>query len=300
MFDNEYYDQSHNISCEIPQQSPADVSMDMEVDPHCYSSDNADESLSDSDNDFVESNKQLPYSNLAEALLYFYVNFNISDAAMYFLLSVLCVYGVNVPPTIYRLKNTSVVAVKADFYNKDYVYFGIIEGLTRLINKGITLSSNALRLVFHFDVLPLFRSSSVNIWPILCKVRCNAVSYIFPVSFYCGLTKPNLNFYTEKFARELRSVRNNGFKINNVDYVLENTLLLLIRQVKALSWEQKCTPATIVVHIAKFTANITKDVLFLYEKVLQGQIPTNSYLLLSSPAITFCVIFQCIVCKRAT
>jgi len=83
-------------------------------------------------------------------------------------------------------------------------HFGIAAGISSLDLSQF--ESNELKLQFNIDGLPLFKSSSVEFWPILCLAK-NTLTAPFVVGLYSGKKKPSsLNEYLDEFVRDLNSV----------------------------------------------------------------------------------------------
>jgi len=76
-------------------------------------------------------------------------------------------------------------------------------------------------LQFNFDGLPLFKSSSIEFWPILCLIRLFKFSP-FVVGVYCGAKKPpNLTDYVQDFVTELSSLLESGIMFNGIYFSVE-------------------------------------------------------------------------------
>lgn len=97
-----------------------------------------------------------------------------------------------------------------------YAYFGIekgishISGLKSLISKGISLQ-------FNIDGLPLFKSSNVQLWPIMCSINRGHVPFI--VGMFCGTGKPSpVKEYLADFLKELHKLTVNGIKFEDKTY----------------------------------------------------------------------------------
>ena len=85
-----------------------------------------------------------------------------------------------------------------------YLYLGIYNGVSRLLNlyKGNGKDLNPISLVVNIDGLPLFQSSSTQLWPILCSF--SGLSPFF-VAVYCGTHKPDpvsdfINDFLEEYS----------------------------------------------------------------------------------------------------
>ena len=68
-----------------------------------------------------------------------------------------------------------------------------------------------ITLQFNIDDLPLFHSSSVNAWPILCdSPELNIIPFV--VALFVGKRKPSLELLLAEFVTELTSIFVNGFR----------------------------------------------------------------------------------------
>lgn len=73
-----------------------------------------------------------------------------------------------------------------------------------------TLINNVIQLDFNVDGLPLFKSSSVEVWPILLQIDDSPCM----VSLFCGSGKPDpLELFLEDFIEEI-----NYLILNNLEY----------------------------------------------------------------------------------
>ncbi|XP_031338854.1 uncharacterized protein LOC116172972 [Photinus pyralis] len=98
------------------------------------------------------------------------------------------------------------------------VYLGISPNLQRILSPLISTSPNLIniKLAFNVDGLPLFKSSNVNIWPILCQIKSITVEP-FVVAIFSGSGKPvPLSTYLEDFVEELKVLIHNGIEINGI------------------------------------------------------------------------------------
>ena len=72
-----------------------------------------------------------------------------------------------------------------------------------------------LSLTFSCDGVPIFKSSTCSIWPILCTVNELPASlrkkHVLLVSLWFGSDKPNMHVYFEPFVKETSDLYSNGF-----------------------------------------------------------------------------------------
>ncbi|XP_065641167.1 uncharacterized protein LOC136073496 [Hydra vulgaris] len=88
----------------------------------------------------------------------------------------------------------------------EYIYFGLQKCILKILNKLSNI--NKIDLVVNIDGFPLYKSSSVEIWPILCQF---SISLPFSVAIFCGNAKPSSESeFLEDFLEELTSLSFNG------------------------------------------------------------------------------------------
>lgn len=91
-----------------------------------------------------------------------------------------------------------------------YVYFGVEKGIHKtLTNHSLFCINNSdIKLMFNIDGIPLFKSSNVQMWPILCSFNGYEV---FIVALYCGISKPtSVEEYLKDLVDELATLTANG------------------------------------------------------------------------------------------
>ena len=96
----------------------------------------------------------------------------------------------------------------------EYVYFSVSETLKKCVNV-LLHKNHEIHVQFNIDGLPLYNSSTINWWPILCKVSCEPDVYKpVPVAVYGGNGKPhNLEEFTKEFIQEVNELQLNGISI---------------------------------------------------------------------------------------
>lgn len=69
-----------------------------------------------------------------------------------------------------------------------YIYLGLEKGILQRLYNTDGYSDNVVNLLVNVDGLPLYKSSSLELWPIICSFdRCKP----FIVALYCGVGKPS-------------------------------------------------------------------------------------------------------------
>ncbi len=88
-----------------------------------------------------------------------------------------------------------------------YAYFGIASGILKVLSQRPGIVEH-LHLCFNIDGVPLFKSSNLQMWPILCNFHDFAP---FIVALYCGVAKPNsVEEYLSDFLQELQQLQQDG------------------------------------------------------------------------------------------
>ena len=149
----------------------------------------------------------------------FCIKWKVTREASNELLLLLSRHGVQGLPRDCRAAKHSLRVVKnvVDVGSGSYYHFGVKKELQRNLSLYKNLNSD-LQLQFNIDGLPLFRSSPVDFWPILCRVMWSGgISAVFPVGLFCGKSKPNsVDEYLKLFLQELRAVLANGIELSGV------------------------------------------------------------------------------------
>ena len=101
----------------------------------------------------------------------------------------------------------------------EFVYIGIAKQLQLIINASLHTGS-ILELQFSTDGLPLFKSSSIEFWPILGKVHNYQNIYKpFVIAIYCGSGKPkSATLFFREFVEELNGLLKDGIDINGIHF----------------------------------------------------------------------------------
>lgn len=95
----------------------------------------------------------------------------------------------------------------------NYYHFGLKEGIIRY--SSILSLSEHIMIAIGVDGLPISKSSSSQLWPILAYIMPHN-SYVFPVRIYHGYQKPqDSNDFLHDFITEVLELTTNGIIINN-------------------------------------------------------------------------------------
>lgn len=193
----------------VNSESDADIS-DIDI---------SDTDISDTDSsinsDSCSELSDIPeeFGNIKENLIEWSLNFNISHAAVSSLLKVLRRHHPedNLPLTAKTLLETDRRLNVTKLSEKEsYKYFGISKGLKSLIERH-PFELRVVHLLFNVDGLPVYKSSSLQFWNILCSVKeLDSEPYI--VALYSGDSKPPLDFYMRDFISESLKLETDGLQ----------------------------------------------------------------------------------------
>lgn len=124
--------------------------------------------------------------------------------------------GINVPKTTKKLLHKK---LKTPFVTRTvnpgkYFHFGLKNQILKL--DDLLNNIEEIHLDIGIDGIPLFKSSSVGLWPILGKIVNLNIYSIFIIGIYCGNKKPVcINSYLHDFVVELKDICVTGIAFNN-------------------------------------------------------------------------------------
>lgn len=116
----------------------------------------------------------------------------------------------------------------------EFVYFGLEKYLQQCVNSKLH-EVHHLQLLINVDGIPLYKSSSIQFWPILCKVFNQPDIYkLFVVAVCCGKQKPiNANNYLRKFVAEVNHLQEVGIQINDLLFQISIKAFICDRPARA-------------------------------------------------------------------
>nr|XP_047125729.1 uncharacterized protein LOC124807648 [Hydra vulgaris] len=164
---------------------------------------------------FSESNDP-NLTSFNENLANWAISFNISQNATTHLLQILKPTVPSVPKDARTLHHTQRKIDIKNVAGGEYFYFGIKYWLSKFLTM---VSPNPelkeLKLHVNIDGIPIFKSSSSCIWPILGSFK-EISDNVFPIAIFCSSSKPNpLTAYLKDFIAELKFLEKSPFEDNN-------------------------------------------------------------------------------------
>ncbi|XP_065684065.1 uncharacterized protein LOC136096576 [Hydra vulgaris] len=160
--------------------------------------------------DIVQSKSSSLNFNLKEKLAICAIKHRGSSASINEILEILQGEGLQVPKDYRTLLHTPCRTSVVSKCGGEYVHFGLRNGILKVLSQ--IPECTEIKLNFNVDGIPLFKSSSCHLWPILCKF---STGDIFICSLFCGVSKPNsLNDFLNDFLNDYKDLHTNGLIFN--------------------------------------------------------------------------------------
>lgn len=97
-----------------------------------------------------------------------------------------------------------------------YHHFGLNFALESYLKSLNGLQPDLIEVLVGIDGLPISKSSTSQVWPILCSLKCalsSVASKVYPIGIYHGHEKPFCsNDYLKDFIEDAENLSRNGFK----------------------------------------------------------------------------------------
>lgn len=145
------------------------------------------------------------------------VKYNISHVALNELMAGIKPYCPQLPKDARTLLRT-IRKVNAEGEPKNYYHFGLRNCIENLLSRQSFINLSIIEVYINIDGLPLFKSSSSEVYPILCSIISNC-SEVGVVGIYNGNQKPpDANIFLQSFVKEARDLTINGIEIKGQIY----------------------------------------------------------------------------------
>lgn len=153
--------------------------------------------------------------NLSFQLRDWAVQYKISQAALNNLLKILIPLHSKLPLDSRTLLKTTLYMPTQQLEKGELCYMGISQTLKQFVSR-CSLSqlgrNNIINISFNIDGLPLFKSSNIQLWPILGLIKNCPKEKPFVIAIYCGTSKPSpLDIFLKDFVNELCQLLQEGF-----------------------------------------------------------------------------------------
>ena len=197
---------------------------------------------------------------------------------MLLILTVLKEEGCDVPSSIYLFKKPNlkpkVDIVKPNLRTEgSFTYLSILENLRYCISHRL-FSLNCkfvdLKIKIGIDGIPIFKSSPINLWPILFSIDNVGFSKPLPIAVFVGVGKPKLTDFLSKLAQELITLKNyvevksQYVKISNVTFICDAPARAFCQGTKGHAGYFSCS----VCRIPGTYCHVSKKVIFPFDGTL--------------------------------
>ena len=174
-----------------------------------------------SDKNAEESTESIQTNvSLSQSLKEWAIQNNITHTAVNSLLKLMHKFHPQLPLDARTLLDTKTCDIEKITDTSEFAYFGVEKTLTSLLEQEIKLIDDTVRLNIHFDGIPIYKSSSVSFWPILCSIHGTS-SLLFAIAIYYTDKKPDINIYLQKFCLEMKELMAIGIKVKNKIYKIK-------------------------------------------------------------------------------
>jgi len=141
------------------------------------------------------------------------IKYNISHVALNELITGIKPYCPQLPKDARTLLGTLRRVNAKGVEPKNYYHFGLKNCIENLLSRQSYINLSIIEVYINIDGLPLFKSSSSEVYPILCSVLPN-YSEVGVVGIYNGNEKPpDANIFLQSFVEEARDLTINGIEI---------------------------------------------------------------------------------------
>ena len=183
--------------------------------------------------------------DLRSKLRYWAVSHNIPHSALRKLLGILQPSHPDLPLDPRTLLCTGTVKDIVPSNGGFYYHHGVKKALTTWI--GVShYNDGDIKIQINIDGLPVFRSSSVQLWPILGLVKGEVVTKPFIIGLFIGRTKPSVDFLNI-FVEEMETLMANGMTVQDQHFnilisgiICDTPARCLIKQSKLYSGYHGC------------------------------------------------------------
>lgn len=130
----------------------------------------------------------------------------------------------NFPKCAKTLLRTPRSSVITEIFPGQYCHLGVEYGILQFLSRNKNTVSSPIQIQIGIDGLPISKSSSNQLWPILGRIMPD--DKVFLIGCYFGKTKPaDANKFLQQFVDEISNLINNGITYN------ETTFSILIHSI---------------------------------------------------------------------
>jgi len=202
------------------------------------SGDESDCNSSSSDGEWGESKND----SIASFLNDWAMKHNISRVALNELLVYLRIFDKTLPKDSRTLLKTTTDYDIRSIQGGSYHHFGLQSALSKILSKATLTENSVVSLQLSVDGLPIFKSSSTQFWPILCRIVYPFETEPFVTGLYCGSSKPrDISEYLQELVSELK-VLETGLSVEGVNFPVRINVSCVICDAPARAYVKQIKP----------------------------------------------------------
>lgn len=199
------------------EESEGEVTCEDDFDIFFSGVHDCDSASSSSDDDLFSD------TNLGEMLAGWIRDHNIPSTAVNSLLHILHRYHPGLPLESRTVLHTARTAsIKSMSDGGTYSHVGIAKNLNDIFDSNpneACFNCQQLKIQINVDGLPIFKSSSLQLWPILGILKGTSRETPFTVGIYCGNHKPcSVQEYLAEFTDEIKQLQHVGITLGDRQY----------------------------------------------------------------------------------
>lgn len=205
----------------------------------------------DSDSELDVEDEMTTDVNLRQDLADWATAYRIQQCAVGSLLTILKPLFPSLPNDPRTLLKTSTQYTVKQIAGGEYCHVGLFKGISSLLCRH-PCTFDHIELQINVDGIPLFKSSNVALWPILCSVINIDAKDPFVIGLFCGKEKPSsaaeflLDFVTEvvELMTNGLNFENNWYPVVIHSFVCDAPARAFIKGIKCHSGYSSCEKCT--------------------------------------------------------
>lgn len=181
-------------------------------------------------------------SSLNDELSCWVSTYNVSTNATNALLKILQKHHEHLPRDQRTLMKTITHYNIVSLSGGHYYHFGVEYSVFNQLRNNLIILFNVkmVNLQINIDGLPLFKSSSTQLWPILGRLTVPIVSKPFVIGLFLGNKKPDdANEFLTEFIDEAKRLQTSGLKVPSTDHIIVLHIDCVICDAPAKSYVKK-------------------------------------------------------------
>lgn len=193
-------------------------------------------------------------NNLPESIAQWANQYGVAHSAIDALLKILQPFHNDLPSTARTLFGTVRSSSIKPISGGEYCHFGIANGIQEHFKCYGPVPDGTVNidLQINIDGLPLFKSSQMQVWPILCCINQMLPKDPFVIGIFSGKSKPcSLDEYLEMFVDETILLQKNGlsiaghlYNINIDSFICDAPARAFVKNIKGHSGYFGCDKCT--------------------------------------------------------